>query len=306
MISMILSCGESNLSDQRNEPVNFKSIRASVRPVYKKTTYNRWDKDAWDVFRNSTYNWYPYTDRQFVESVKLRANLNEVNLKSSLESLVRRKDQEDGARVVDEYQVALLTRERSDASDYPDRYYGRTYKESIDIINAAISSNIADVDSYVLGESLTISLSEKNVVNRHVMSQKKVVLGTKSPKRFAFVVFLIVSRGYGEGVLRYYRYEDYILHMREQFTLNYVFEDIYYPQNTVVFDEVVCVLNDNVTLVNFYPSNMIESHEINDKTITLTMADYDNLRVTQVGHLFNAEIRVNEGVSEVISFDIGS
>jgi|GEM_PF-6028092 len=94
--------------------------------------------------------------------------------------------------------------------------------------------------------------------------------------------------------------------MKVKLTLTYSVMDIYYPQNTVVFDEVICVLNDKTTLIRLYPSNMIESHEIDDKTITLTMADYDNFRVTQVGHLFNAEIRVNEGVSEVISFDIGS
>jgi len=304
-IMMLFSCDLSGLFEgNKNSNPGFKEIFASVRPVYIKTFYNEWDKRAWLKFKNAEYEWYDYSDKLFTGRTVFRASINAADIESKAGQVLIPTDTYCPGNCNISHSVYFLT------SNLPVSL-GRTFGESLRLIEDLIGNNLRPVSTYALGESIVILLPEINVRNYHVMPQKEDI-EIENTLRFGFAVKLRHQRIYteersgGERDRRSFRNRDYSYHIRNKFDLNYSRKHVYYPQNIVVFDEITCVLNDKASLVNFYPSNMIESHEVNGGVLVLTMADHDDLKTPHVGHLFDAVIRAEDGTTRTINFNIHS
>jgi len=298
ILIFLLSCDLSNLFPPGKESIAFEKIQASVRPVYRKAAHQEYNKQRWLDFEEEDHDWYLYSDEYFNREVEFTSNLEIEDIKNNFKLWFsgRFSPIREVNLIMDDQ---LTGAETANPSDYPDRFSGRTFKQSMDWIEDFISKADAVnsvIITYVLGESMIIPLSDSTIRNHYIMSQKRVVHVVYT-WILSFVAVL-------ESVNPMPRKGPYVFHMKDKITLTYTAMDIYYPQNILVFDEIILVLKDKATLIRLYPSNMIESHRIDGKTITLTMVDHDDLETVQVGHLLRALIRVEDGTIKTIIFSI--
>ena len=264
----------------------FKSIVATAKPIYLKTTYDGWNMQMWSDFKAQELSWYDRNDIEYNGNPYFTSNLTTPAL-TTASSVLRSKDIRDGRQPHHTLSFTAV-----------DRVNGLTMNEAIVLLNGRPETK-TPASEYILGDQIKIKINSSNHRNDYSTSSYRTIHEqTSVDYYFAIDVETSLIASDGSTIEEEITYN---LQAKEFFPYRYIRVDNYVPSGTLEYESIVCQLDDNAKIITFDAGELIESYQISSSRLTINLKDREAslINTPYVGHVF--DVKIQSGTSENIT-----